>query len=425
MSELRSPGRSPSDPLISRSTARWILLWAGLAAGCQAQRPEPPATVAIDFYRASGIGQAELAAWLDQRQPNGRAETLPLVLTLHNRDGDILMENRLIVAWNAGQHRLLISRSGLVEFTLDKSKLPGLTIIAPAGYDVLRQRTIPLGSAYEPEEETDFRQFDFDVTDDGRMASELRTRLQQAKTAGQVIGYQTLRAQLRRRRFPLQLAEPPEQELTPAEIFRLRKQSVVIVGSLDDSGQLAQAAGVIVDGSGVIVTGYHVLDKPPSVGARGVMTADGQFYPLREVLAANPAADVAVLKIDAEGLPAAPLSRGDPEGTPVTVIAHPGLRYFSLTHGYISRYWLQTSHGRTAVMLAITADFADGASGGPAFNPHGAVAGIVSYTTSLSYQMVLKECASALEIRRLFEDPGPVPVSSLNSSSRPRFCGRN
>lgn len=407
MSDSWRPGRTRPDSLISRATACWVLLGLGAVAGCQAPRPETPATVTIDFYQASGIEQAELAAWLDQQPASGQAEAPSLVLTLHNRDGDILIDNRVVVAWNAGQHRLLVSRTGLVEFLLEKSKLPGLTIIAPAGYDVLRQRTIPLGSAYEPEGTTDFRQFHVAVTDDGHIASELRTRLQQAKAAGQLIGYETLRAQLRRRHVALPLAEAPEGDLTPAGIFRLRKQSVVIVGSLADQGELVQAAGVIVDSSGVIVTGYHVLDKPPSVDARGVMTEAGQFYPVREVLAANPAADLAVLKIDAEGLPAAPLARGDPVGTPITVISHPGLRYFSLTQGHISRYWLQTSHGRTAAMLTITADFADGASGGPAFNPQGAVAGIVSCTTPLSYQMVLKECSSALEIRRLFEEPDP------------------
>ncbi len=122
---------------------------------------------------------------------------------------------------------------------------------------------------------------------------------------------------------------------------------------------------------------------------------------MREILAADKPGDVALLKIDASGLTAAPLSHGDPEGSPVTVISHPSSNFFSLTQGWISRYWAVTSFGVVSSRMSITADFADGASGGPIFNSCGAVTGLVSATDAFGQQMVRRSGPPADVIRRL------------------------
>lgn len=398
--------------------------WAGgatalvvaVAIGC-GTRPRPAAApVEIDFFAASGIRPQELAAWLDRRQAGGAGPAVPLQLTLQNARGDVLVDSRVQVLWNTGAHRLRVSRSGIIGFPLDKSKLPGLKLLVPAGYTELQQRTVPLGTAYQPDQEPAPSDAHYHIVYDTQILATLKDRLRQLQAAGDVISYATLQDQLRRRRHPLSgaaalaagpppAAAPESRDLTPAEIYRQCKDSVVIVASLDESGFLLHAGGVVLDAAGVVATNYHTIDKPPSVGARGVMTWDGQFYPVREVLAADRAADVVLLQVAATGLHAAPLSPGDPEGSPVTVISHPGGRFFTLTHGYVSRYWAGTVHGRTAVMMAITADFADGSSGAPVFNARGAVAGLVSSTTALGNQMVIKEGPPAAELRRLFAPP--------------------
>jgi hypothetical protein len=122
---------------------------------------------------------------------------------------------------------------------------------------------------------------------------------------------------------------------------------------------------------------------------------------VEEILAASRAADIAIIRIDAQGLQAAPLSQGDAEGTPVTMISHPGGRFYSLSHGYISRYWSLISCAELTMSMTITAEFGDGASGGPLFNPHGAVTGLVSSTSPLGDQMVFRNCVPAWEIHRL------------------------
>jgi len=131
------------------------------------------------------------------------------------------------------------------------------------------------------------------------------------------------------------------------------------------------------------------------------MTRSGKMYAVREILAADKPGDVVLLKIEASGLAAAPLSRGDPEGTPVTLISHPSSNFYSLTHGYISRYYAVTLYGELSSRVTVTADFADGASGGPIFNSCGAVTGLVSATDAFGYQMVRRTGATADAIRRL------------------------
>jgi S1-C subfamily serine protease len=148
-----------------------------------------------------------------------------------------------------------------------------------------------------------------------------------------------------------------------------------------------------------------VLDKPADVRARGIMTWDGHVYAIREVLAGSKSDDVALFRIEAPDLAAAPLSLGDLEGSAVTVLSHPDGNFYSLTQGYISRYYAATFHGNVGVKMAITADFADGASGGPVFNTAGAVTGLVSSTDAIGNQMVRRLAVPARAIWDLIEPP--------------------
>ncbi|MCA9164802.1 MAG: trypsin-like peptidase domain-containing protein, partial [Planctomycetales bacterium] len=159
-----------------------------------------------------------------------------------------------------------------------------------------------------------------------------------------------------------------------------------------------------VHSSGGIATAYHVMNKSTAV-ARAVMLADGRAFPVVEVLAADMAHDVALIRVDATDLPASPIAVGDGAGTPVTVIAHPGGCFYNLTQGHISRYFGVTRYGRSAVQMAVTAEFADGSSGGAIFNDRGELTGIVSATNQIGNQMVYRTAAPAFLLRRLTNEP--------------------
>jgi serine protease Do len=390
--------------LAARYVARQVA--DAVAAGAVPSIHDLPAekTDEIDFYQATGIRQEDVEAFLDELASRDHVDDYPVLVTLENIDGDYLAGSQVIVRWKSGTQRLLVGSSGVIQFLITKSKLPGLAIVAPKGYTNLKQRSIPLGPAYEPEEQIDTSQLGYDVVWDGHIQSTLARELVRMRASGSVLTAADLREQLRRTGFTLELPDPPHDELTPEEIYRRRKDSVVIIGSLGPDGRVVEGSGFVLHESGVIATAYHVVDKPTAV-ARAVMTSDRRVYPITEVLAADKPSDVALIRVEASGLQPAPLSEGVPEGSAVTVISHPGRDYFSLTQGYVSRYYATTQFGRLAVMMTVTAEFADGSSGAPVFNSHGAVTGLVSATGQLGNQMVRRTAAPAASIRKLLRRP--------------------
>jgi S1-C subfamily serine protease len=369
-------------------------------------RPEPTReTTTLDFYQATGIGQTELTEYLETVSREDGITQFPVLMLLYDSQGNILANDRVTVRWDAGEYRLLIGTSGVLRFAIDAHCLPELRLIVPKGYETIRQQTIPLGTAFQPEEELQVSDWSLPIVYDGEITSNLASQLVRIRDRNAVIPYLDFQNQLRRRRVaaPVRLtaADVERTESTPAEIYRLRKDAVVVIGQLDRDGTLNTAGGVIIGPQGVVATAFHVLNKGPDIVARGVRTADGIVHPVQEVLAASQAADVAVVRIEAEDLQAAPLSKGDPVGTPVTMISHPAGKYFSLTQGHISRYSAVVLFGRPAIAMSVTTEFADGASGGPVFNARGEVSGIVSSTNAVSNQMVLRNAAPSRAILEL------------------------
>ena len=100
-----------------------------------------------------------------------------------------------------------------------------------------------------------------------------------------------------------------------------------------------------------------------------------------------------------------------PIGSSVSVISHPGQRYYCYTSGVVSRYTQLRSKEGPAKAMTITADFARGSSGAPVMNDSGEVIGVVRSTESLYYkvekgqqknlQMVFKTCIPATSLLKL------------------------
>jgi len=174
------------------------------------------------------------------------------------------------------------------------------------------------------------------------------------------------------------------------------------------------ASGFAITADGVIATNHHVAAGATGE-AMGVLTSDGQFYPVVEVLAANKAHDVALLRIDAKGLAFLPLRDDAPAGTPIRCYSHPANSFGCLSEGIITRYFKMNEAERIgAVFMQITADYARGSSGGPILDPYGNAVGMVASTlpvfaatpaphaaakdaksTTPSQQMVRHNCATA------------------------------
>jgi len=228
------------------------------------------------------------------------------------------------------------------------------------------------------------------VIDDERLRKEFETKVTTlvGDSPDRFVEYRP--AQLARRSCALELPVPGTLSMTPAEIYRQRIDSVVVVGIFYHCASKncqclhsSLSSGVVIHESGVLLTNYHVVEiAQPRLLAMAVMMADGRVFLVDEILAADPVHDVAAIKLrGASGLPAAPVFRDEPVGRPVTLITHPRNHFYSLTSGYVSRYSMGE---RTNVVMNITADYAVGSSGGAIFNDRGDVVGLVSSTTSIA-----------------------------------------
>jgi S1-C subfamily serine protease len=217
------------------------------------------------------------------------------------------------------------------------------------------------------------------------------------------------------------LTKPDKKRKSAHEVYAHARASVAIVVGVYKCGRCsrwhpAPASGFVISADGAIVTNYHVIENTKR--ETFVAYVNNKIYPVKEILAASKANDLAILQLDLpKGVKLKPLAiqPSAPVGSDAIVISHPDRRYFSLTRGVVSRYFhMDKKTAKNVPMMAITADYAKGSSGGPVLNDHGAVIGIVSSTVSVYYttgkngvkenlQMVFKQCVPAASLMKLIE----------------------
>ena len=184
------------------------------------------------------------------------------------------------------------------------------------------------------------------------------------------------------------------KEMTAAEVYAANVNSTVgITTSITtnywgyQTTAAASGSGFILTADGYILTNYHVIENSDSVK---VTMYDGTSYDAT-IVGYDESNDIAVLKIDATGL--TPVVLGDSDklnvGDPVVAIGNPlGELTFSLTSGAVSALNREVTLSSNVTMDLIQTDCAinSGNSGGPLFNSHGEVIGIVSakYSSSAS-----------------------------------------
>lgn len=170
----------------------------------------------------------------------------------------------------------------------------------------------------------------------------------------------------------------------------------------------ASGSGFILSAEGYIITNYHVIEDADSVT---VTTYAGDSYKA-EVIGYDASNDIAVLKIEAEGL--VPVILGDSGnmnvGDDVIAIGNPlGELTFSLTSGSVSALDREVTINNTAMNL-IQTDCAinSGNSGGALFNMYGEVIGITNakYSNSSASGASIDNIGFAIPInsvRNIFE----------------------
>lgn len=141
-------------------------------------------------------------------------------------------------------------------------------------------------------------------------------------------------------------------------------------------------SGVVLTEDGYIVTNRHVIDGASTVKVR---LNNGQTYPAA-VTGKDAKTDLAVLKIDAEGLTAAKLADSSQTrvGDFVIAIGNPlGELGGTVTEGIVSSLGREiTIDGQTMTLLQTSAAVNPGNSGGGLFNLDGELVGVVSAKSS-------------------------------------------
>ena len=256
------------------------------------------------------------------------------------------------------------------------------------------------------------------VVNDQEVFGRLQKFAEEQLGSNQAVKAADLIAQLDRRTCEVKLA-PPAAALPLPEMVARQRPAVGVIGGLFKckkctNWHVSAASGFFIGASGVFVTCHHVINSAEKE-TFVVMTGDGRLAAVREVLAADAASDVVIVRCEGEGFTAVPLMADAPVGATVTVFGHPNDHFFSLTQGIISRYFIDRSPRKTE-MLSITADFAKGSSGAPVFDAAGNAVGMVANTQSVYYdekdghaenlQMVFKNCVTAKSILRLIKPVG-------------------
>ena len=180
--------------------------------------------------------------------------------------------------------------------------------------------------------------------------------------------------------FTLSLAQPGEQELSLQELYAACADSIVgITAYPENQNGYYWGTGVIADENGLIVTNAHIIEGCASTQ---VTLYNNESYEAL-LVGADAVSDLALLKIDCTGLPAA--SFGDigslSVGDPVAAIGNPLSEEFrsTLTNGIISAIDRGMNYnGHTMSLLQTNAAINQGNSGGALFNMYGQVVGITN-----------------------------------------------
>ena len=188
-------------------------------------------------------------------------------------------------------------------------------------------------------------------------------------------------------------------EAIPANNMDPRLQMLRLLFGGGGPGVRPTGSGVIVSDQGHVVTNLHVVNNASAVQ---VQLADGRTLPAKFVGADDPS-DIAILKIDAEGLQ--PLPFGDSDkvnvGQMVFAVGNPLGLQETVTQGIIS------AKGRRALSEAANEFFQTdaainpGSSGGPLMNLDGE---IIAINNSISPQgQGIGFAIPANTVRRVFE----------------------
>jgi serine protease Do len=169
------------------------------------------------------------------------------------------------------------------------------------------------------------------------------------------------------------------QTINPENLDPMFKFFKEFFGSLpEDFENKGEGSGVLINSSGFILTNHHVVQDATDIK---VTLASGEEYEA-SIVGQDPATDVALIKIQAKGLAAAPLGDSDSltVGDWVLAIGNPFGLEATMTAGIVSamgrRHIGPVKEHKYQDFIQTDAPINPGSSGGPLFDLSGNVVGI-------------------------------------------------
>ena len=165
-----------------------------------------------------------------------------------------------------------------------------------------------------------------------------------------------------------------------------------------------EGSGFIVDAEGYILTNHHVVASPEKIRVR---LADKRELPA-VLVGSDPSTDLALLKVNARGLPVVPLGDSDNlrVGEWVSAIGNPYRFDHSVTVGVVSSKGRKIYDASFDAYIQTDAAINPGNSGGPLINAAGEAVGINS---AVSVQGQGIGFAIPINVAREILEPAPYP----------------
>ena len=178
-----------------------------------------------------------------------------------------------------------------------------------------------------------------------------------------------------------QTTEPRRYNIEELAQQAIKSVAYIEVYNMGYPGYHSLGSGFVIDADGIIVTNYHVIE-----GATSARIEIGKQVFVDDkimVLAAEEKWDLAILKVEAEGLEALPLGEGIDFvglGEEVIALGNPEGMKGTVSNGIVST--VSRDIGLGVDLIQTTAPISKGSSGGPLLNMYGEVIGVTSLTLS-------------------------------------------
>ncbi len=193
------------------------------------------------------------------------------------------------------------------------------------------------------------------------------------------------------------LRQPVDEELTLQQIYEAVSPAVVGISTFRDDAEYSWGTGVVFTSDGYIITNTHILQ---GCSAAKVTFPSGEEYDAL-LVGSDEASDIAVLRIEGEGLPYADFGRSDAlhVGDAAIAIGNPlGKAYAgTMTDGIVSAINRNVVYnGHSMTLLQTNAALNEGNSGGPLVNAAGQVIGITNMKIMSSYTATVEGIGFAI-----------------------------